>query len=245
MEPLPEKLIEKILSWQYFDLADLLPDQLQATPSLASPETQVMLVSQGSWETQRRRKRQIKDISSWIHVYSIYMLVIASRQPQLLPELVAYQLFIVQHAHKFKYPSWLYYDTAFRKWAAINKYTTWSQMNTHLYSRAFTGQGIGLAWCPICHVEGGNHTFDCPSPMAPPPPIYPSPTFSTPTQYLAPSAPRPPPAKKQKVEHCILFNKHNGACPYGNRCSYPHKCATCGTLGHPTTQCHLRRFKSQ
>ena len=94
----------------------------------------------------------------------------------------------------------------------------------------------------------GNHTFDCPScpsPMAPPPPIYPSPMISTPTQYIAPNAPRPPPAKKQKVEHCILFNKHNGACPYGNRCSYPHKCATCGTLGHPTTQCHLRLFNSQ
>ena len=48
MEPLPEKLIEKILSWQYFELGDLLPDQLQATPSLATSKAQVMLVSQGS-----------------------------------------------------------------------------------------------------------------------------------------------------------------------------------------------------
>ena len=165
MEPLPDKLVEKILSWQYFYLDDLLPNQLQTSSSTAIPDTQLVLVYQATWETQRHKKRQIKHISSWIHVYSIYMLVTASRQPQFLPELVAYQLFIVQNAHKFQYPSWQYYDIAFRKWAAINN--KWSQMNNNLYSRAFAGQGLGLAWYRICHVEGGNHTYDCPSYLTP------------------------------------------------------------------------------
>lgn len=40
MEPLPDKLFEKIISWQYFDLTDLLPDQLQTSLSPATPDTQ-------------------------------------------------------------------------------------------------------------------------------------------------------------------------------------------------------------
>ncbi len=136
---------------------------------------QIFLFPQRSWE---KRKRQIIDIATWVQLYSTYILILSSRHPQALPELIAYQLFIVKAAKKFRYPSWLYYDTEYRKWAAT---THWSTINTQLYSLAFTGQGNPVSWCPICQVDGGNHTFDCPR--------YPIPTDPLPPQH-PPSQPR-------------------------------------------------------
>ncbi len=164
-----------ILSWQY---TDLLPDQLRSNSSTTDP--QIVLFPQRSWESQKKRKRQIIDIATWVQLYSTYTLILSSRHPQVLPELIAYQLFIVKAAKKFRYPSWLYYDTEFRKWATTTHYQEWSTINTQLYSLAFTGQGNPVSWCPICQVDGGNHTFDCPRYPIPTDPLPPQPHRLTP-----------------------------------------------------------------
>ena len=39
--------------------------------------------------------------------------------------------------------------------------------------------------------------------------------------------PRIPPAKHSKPDHCILFNKNKGSCPFGADCRFIHKCARC------------------
>ena len=163
----------------------------------------------------------------------LYAHPLSSKHPHALPKLISYQLFIVNAAKKFRYPSWLYYDTEFRKWAAATQCQEWSGINTRLYALAFTGQGNPVSWCPICQVEGGNHTFDCPRfpiptdplPSNPPPP-HPRPLLPT-----IPKRPRP------AVDHCISYNASDGNCKFGPSCRYPHKCATCGTYGHPTTRC--------
>ncbi len=170
------------------------------------------------------------------------MLVLASKFPESLPELIAYQLLIVQHSIKFRYPSWLHYDTEFRQWAAVYHHKKWSQINPQIYALAFTGQGTSVSWCPMCQVDGGNHTYDCPR-------------FATPLSgaHLRQSQPEPilqprifpralnpirfPPAKRSRPDHCILFNKNNGACPYGDSCIYKHRCAHCGREGHPVSRC--------
>ncbi len=155
---IPPKLLDTILSWQYTDLSELLPDQLRSSSS--TTDQQIVLFPQRSWESQKKRKRQIIDIATWVQLYSTYILILSSRHPQALPELIAYQLFIVKAAKKFRYPSWLYYDTEYQKWAAATHCQEWSTINTQLYSLAFTEQGNPVSWCPICQVDGGNHTFD-------------------------------------------------------------------------------------
>ncbi len=105
----PGPTINSLAGLQYTDLSELLPDQLTSTT-----DSQIVLFPQRSWEAQKKRKRQIPDIAT----YSTYMLILSSKHPQALPELISYQLFMVKAAKKFRYPSWLYYDTEFRKWAA-------------------------------------------------------------------------------------------------------------------------------
>ncbi len=251
MPIIPPKLLDVILTWQYTDLSELLPDQLRSTSSnLPASDSQLILIPQRNWETQKKKKRQIDDITTWVQLFSTYMLVLSSKYPHLLPELIAYQLFIIKAAKKFRYPSWLYYDTEFRKWASATHYLSWSVVNTQLYSLAFTGQGNPVQWCPICQVEGGTHTFDCPSypspnttqPLAPQQPTYPS--RDNPAQQSAqPFLPPTPKRTRPEVNHCIQFNKQHGNCKFGASCRYPHKCAICGLLGHPAAYCQNKRSR--
>ena len=96
--PLPPRIVEKILSREYFDLADLLPEQLHS--STTPTNNSLVILPESAYSTQRRKRRQIADIATWVQVYSTYMLVLASTFPDQLPELIAYQLLIVQHSRR-------------------------------------------------------------------------------------------------------------------------------------------------
>ena len=134
-------------------MAELLPEQLHQTSSTLTT-TNVVIIPEAA---HRRKKRQILDIDSWVQVYTIYMLALRPYHPE--------------------YPAWLHYDTEFRRWAAANQYTQWSQIHPQFYAFAFTGRGIAVGWCPICQIDGGNHTYDCPRftlhPQSSPLPIHP------------------------------------------------------------------------
>ena len=226
---LPAKMVAKILSKEYFDLADLLPDQLRAGPSsLGGPLDRIVVLPESLFEANKRKRRQIPDIAAWVRVYSIYMLYLGHGFPELLPELIAYQLFIVQHSLKFEYPSWLHYDMEFRQWAAANKFEAWAQIHPQFYAFAFTAQARVSSWCSICQVDGGSHALDCPRLTTKLPPA----SQPRPAAPLGPSG-----SKRPKLEHCIIFNKNNGSCPYGRGCKFEHRCAFCGKLGHPVSAC--------
>ena len=69
--------------------------------------------------------RSIPDIATWIEVYKTYMAVLGAAFPRQFPELVTYQLLIVQYTKSLEYPSWLHYDTKFRQLAASHNFHTW------------------------------------------------------------------------------------------------------------------------
>ena len=247
--------MQKIVSRDYFDLDDLLPEQLLSTTS--PNNNTVVILPESAYATQRRKKRHIPDIATWVQVYSTYMLVLGSAFPDQLLELIAYQLLIVQHSKRFEYPSWLRYDVEFRQWAGLSHFHNWSQIHPQFYALAFTAQGKSTDWCPICYTDGGNHAYDCPKFSPPsssntprfahhqqsnfrpsfsvsPPAMYPPPW--QPRPYI-PADPRPPPPKRPNPEYCILYNKHDGNCPYGARCIKAHLCAYCRKKGHPVSRC--------
>ena len=229
-------------------MADLLPDQILSSPGPSS--STLVILPESAYATHRRKKRQIPDIATWVQVYSTYMLVLGSAFPDQLPDFIAYQLLIVKHSVKFDYPSWLRYKVDFRQWAAATGFHSWSWIHPQFYAFAYTAQGRATTWCPICHTEGGSHTYDCPKFSPSPHLALPQPapllrqTFRPSMQFQAPNSgpqcfsdTRPPPPKRQNPEHCMLFNKNNGNCPYGEHCVKIHTCAFCKTKGHLVTQC--------
>ena len=143
----------------------LLPDQLQSLSSSVNSvnEASIVVLPSATWETQRRKRRQIPDIATWVQLFSTYMLILAQRYPNSLTDLIQYQLLLVKQARKFRYPSWLYYDTEFRKAAFAGRSLSWAAVHPQIYALAFTNQGLPTAWCPICTVDNGQHTYDCPN----------------------------------------------------------------------------------
>ena len=211
----------------------------------AAVSSSVVILLESSYHTNHRKKRQITDIATWVQVFSAYMLVLATKHPE---ELISYQLLIVQQSQKFRYPSWLRYDIDFRTWAAQTGTRSWSQINPQCYALAFTGQGSSSQWCPICFIDGGSHTIDCPNFTLPTPTQYLSSQLPSPQSRQVPTRPPPhrpllsspsqlPPPKRPQFDHCILYNKQDGNCPYGRDCKYAHCCSHCKNPGHPITRC--------
>lgn len=79
-----------------------------------------------------------------------------SQFKDMVPELIAYQLVIVQHSKRFEYPSWLHYDI---QWGAATKFTQWSQIHPQFYAFTFTGALPGARWM------GGTSPLIAPSIM--------------------------------------------------------------------------------
>ena len=161
------------------------------------------------------------------------LLALSSRFPETFRD----QLFIVKHSKRFRYPSWLIYD---KKLAAANNIRNWSITNSELYSLAFTNQAPAINWCPICQVEGGNHTYDCPQACSqlPMPMPRPQQAGALPQRRVAPN-PVDTPAKPPAPTQCILFNKNGGPCPYGISCKYQHICSYCSGP-HPVLSCPIK-----
>ena len=171
------------------------------------------------------------------------MLVLGTVHPETLPELISYQLLIVQHSQKFRYPSWLCYDIDFRTWVAQTGTKAWSQMHPQCYALEFTGQGSSSQWCPICFVDGGNHTIDFPSfsiaSQLPSPQGRQGFLRPPPSRPLMPPPSQPPPLKRPQFSHCILYNKQDGNCPYRRDCKFTHSCSHCKKLATPSPDAEI------
>ena len=120
----------------------------------------------------------------------------------------------------------------------------------YTHSSMFTAHGKATAWCPVCHLDGDNHSYDCPrftfiqpslqsSSLPYSGPFYPLPLNSSSSipRSSSTNTPHIPPAKHSKPDHCIPFNKNKGSCPCGADCRFIHKYARCqggrSTLSHP------------
>lgn len=128
--PIPHKLVTKITTGLFVELADLLPDNLKVNES----ETQTFLEGKLVVAPARKRIVEIQDILTWVEAFTIYSIVLCASQPARWADLSHYKLLIIQTAKKFSGKAWQLYDTAFRKNAAASGLKDWSKMNPDLYN---------------------------------------------------------------------------------------------------------------
>ena len=129
LPPVPTKLASKILRWEYVEMAEMLPE-FWSGAKLEEEDTK---------RPPPRRPRQVTDIFTWIHCYTSYVSVLASRYQGVVPQLMAYLVTITRVSQDFSGLAWVRYDAAFRRQAAITGNRKWSQINPSLYSICFTG----------------------------------------------------------------------------------------------------------
>lgn len=112
-----------------------------------------------SWQTagqegenlpQKCSKRRVLDIKVWVQCFACYMGVLATRNPQRIPELLAYLIQIVRVNQEFEGSGWAVYDETFCRHAAVSGNQQWSKLNTSLFLLCFTGKGCRTGRCSWC-----------------------------------------------------------------------------------------------
>ena len=227
----PKKLYERILNWEFIDLGELRP---VGTLERLNPDPDPLkYVIMSGMEVARAKKKPITDIFRWIECFTIYVAVLASKYPSVVPELLAYMLVIIKAQREYEEPAWRLYDEAFRDKAAAMGNKKWAQVDPHIYDQVFTGRACRTALCGICDSIG--HTGDgCPNSRSLPKKRL-SAGDGPSAKYAARTA--SPQAAQQPSDICWSFNKSpSGKCKFGNVCRFKHMCATC--LGrHPMLAC--------
>ena len=80
----PGKLVKRIRKGEYIDMAELLKDNVEAERRRQG------LGGGDNVQGQRLSRREIPDFSSWLHCFSMYAAVVASKYPDKAKELWAY-----------------------------------------------------------------------------------------------------------------------------------------------------------
>ena len=102
--------MEKIESGVFVDMGDLLPHRLGLEEI-----------------TRSKQKRQaISSISEWLQAFAVYVAVISKKQPDRIPDLMVYQVLMLEASNEYKNDCWLAYDRRFRQQAASDPHCQWS-----------------------------------------------------------------------------------------------------------------------
>lgn len=146
---IPAKLVKRILKGEFVDMADLLKDNMEAERRRALVEGE---------SNQILGRREVPDILSWLHCFSLYAAVVGSRYPEKSRELLAYQAMLIGEHRRCGGRGWLLYDTAFRQQIVSLETTDFSKLNQSLYATTFLAYGGKGQFCPSCMLP--DHTQD-------------------------------------------------------------------------------------
>ncbi|KAL5471327.1 hypothetical protein EMCRGX_G029431 [Ephydatia muelleri] len=150
MAPVPRKLAEKIWKWEFVEMSEMVAENwLQKSDE---PGTGLVAVN--------RRKRLVTELIPWVQCFATYTSVMSRRFPESVPELLAYMTGIIRASREHG-PTWIEYDSAFRRQAASTGNRVWSRINPSLYAVNFTGKAQGIPRCSTC--ASIDHVVrDCP-----------------------------------------------------------------------------------
>ena len=160
--PIPAKLVKKITSGKFVELADLLSTNLRTVD--LEPQSFLdgkLLVS------KKRRLVEVEDILTWTEAFTIYQMAICASHPHPWSDLTKYKLLIIQTARHSPGRSWLQHDVAFRKDAAATGASDWSRIKLDLYNFHLHSPAPPSS-LPLSSGSPTGHYFSrkqCPSPV--------------------------------------------------------------------------------
>ena len=111
LPPIPAKVVDRIRANAYIDFSDLPPAKGKGKPVTHALEGQVIVVQAADLMQSRRI---IPDLATWSQCYAVYVAVLATAQPERLPDLMAYFSLIARASLKYRWLSWVVYDQNFR-----------------------------------------------------------------------------------------------------------------------------------
>ena len=222
LPPVPHKLVERIESGAFIDMGELLPGNL----TLIDEE-----------QKQKSKHFRVSNITEWLQGFAVYVEVISNNQPARVPDLMGYQLLILEAYHEFRNDCWLGSDRRFRQWAASHPRTRWAAIEPTLWSLAFQGQARSSR-CKHCF-SLSHSSVECDLSLEP------HPGWSLVRQKQDP----PPRVPRRAI--CYQWNDTpSPTCNYPN-CRYDHICYICAmsptarSVDHKAMHCPYRSATNQ
>lgn len=234
LPPVPAKVVEKILSGQFVDMAELLRDNMEVERRRNTME----YTTAGPAPTARPVRREVPDLLSWVQCFGMFASVMASKFPEKVTQLLAYQTIIIREARRCGGGGWQGYDRMFRQQAVSSPGLDWSQLNSSLFAVTFLAQQNGRGkTCRFC-LETDHVDEECAlAPTAPQPrQLMPSqgPQGSLSHQDLSLREGRSGRGSSRGV--CYAWNEGRCTYPY---CRFRHICAKCYG-DHRAVRCRMR-----
>ena len=234
LAPVPVRLVSKILKGDFVDMAELLRDNLEAQRRGNLQEASAIDLSQS-----KRARREIPDLLSWVQCFGTYLAVIATKYPDRLRQLLAYQTLVVREARRCGGRGWLAYDTMFRQQVVGDQQVDWSKLNSSMYAVTFLAQSNRGKSCTVC-LETDHSEEECALARPKQPEFRRGGNQTGPQQV---SSPRPQAGAggsggrfSRGRERMICFAYNQGECVYPY-CRFSHACLKCGSRAHPVVRC--------
>ena len=127
LPPVPAKLVTKIESGAFIEMADLLSEQLGTYAYDEESKT-------------RTKKPSVTNILEWLQCFAVYVAVRGQKQPDRIRDFMGYQALIIDAYMEYKSDCWMGYDRRFRQIAASQPGRSWSSIDPTLWNLAFAGQ---------------------------------------------------------------------------------------------------------
>ena len=128
-------------------MAKLLKDNMEVERRWAA---QAGEGSQQSQAINRGSRREVPDMLSWLHCFSLYTAIMCEAHPEKNKETWAYQAMMISEAHRRGGRGWLLYDSAFRQQVVSLESANFGRLNQALYATTFLAYGGRGQFCPLC-----------------------------------------------------------------------------------------------
>ena len=234
LPPIQAKALEKIRSGIYFDLKELLPDNIALIQRLQEIGTIASLAHPPATS----RLREINNPLTWIYCFLSF--IAAKTDCEATRDLAAYAQIVIQLARKHGGSGWIAYDQHFRQQMAGGAVGSWNDINNSLMSATVLAPAPEDAHkrtvCSIC--RGDDHiSTECALKAIHPPNRQPA-QLPNPPNSRERANKRPHPYKGWE-SLCRNFNK--GHCALDETsCKFEHSCILCGRAGHGAKECSDR-----
>ena len=220
LEPVPQKLADRVCSGAYVEMRDLLGDNISLLRELESVNIATTLPALPG--TMKPRLRELSSLASRLYCFLAYM---ALRCPDReTRDRLVYACLIIKEAQRHGGQRWLAYDMVFRQHAALDPSIQWNVLHPAIQASTLFGPAScgnqspttsGGSFCSICW-EVDHTAASCALAYL----QQPSSTVST--------QPARQGSKRQAVaSHTLCISWNRGRCLFPKSCSFRHVCSSC------------------
>ena len=128
---IPKRVHDRILRWEYVDLADFLI-RSSLDWSSSELETEKLVVLPG-FEVSQTRKKPVSNIVMWVQCFARYAAAMAKHFPNCTPGFMSHMLTVMKAFREVEEPAWRLYDETYREKMASTGNRAWTGMDVALY----------------------------------------------------------------------------------------------------------------